>query len=539
MTQFNDTFLVSVATAIIRDPNTLAGLVYGKALLNSAFTMTLQKTEVRGGINNPLRYVYMHDKALEVKIEQVTFTEALLALNTGNLVSTSAITALCSECIDLTAGVGTITNTPLGNVTVFLGDTIQVVTPSTKTITVVGGGSSAVQVTYEYTVTADQLSIETIKPPSIVDLTLLAEVRDNSNNITDQLQIHIPKKTKGICLCLETVSHFPDEQEVIFSPNSKFKLLDKQDNPTKKISRQYIFNWIGKSKLKFERTKKCEINEISLMKDEKSKSLVLEEKINFFLEKVVNEQHQFIIKLDDKKIKCIGEFTDTRGNYQKFYSIKSENDFCIYSFYEGYLLFIFEIGKVDGIKTLRVNYYNKYNNLDIQKILDDDQFIKLISEVAFYFEIESVVIFSNYKSCEIGSYSFDLYNYITTSKQRYSKYLNIELRSKFLYDDIDDLRLVSPKQILSEDDNDEILQIYQGYSDKDNIIDFLLFIINKYCYLYDDYVLKISRINKFNPFVHDYYLFNPATYLYNRNLIKSYPTYITEDIEVERKILGV
>jgi hypothetical protein len=193
MTQFNDTFLVSVATAIIRDPNTKAGLVYGKALLNSAFTMTLQKTEVRGGINNPLRYVYMHDKALEVKIEQVTFTAALLALNSGNLVSTSAVTAVCSECIDLTAGIGTVTNTPLGNVTVFLGDTIQVVTPSTKTITVVGGGSSAVQVTYEYTVTADQLSIETIKPPSIVDLTLLAEVRDNSNNITDQLQIHIPK----------------------------------------------------------------------------------------------------------------------------------------------------------------------------------------------------------------------------------------------------------------------------------------------------------------------------------------------------------
>jgi hypothetical protein len=194
MTQFNDTFLVSVANAVIRDPNTLAGLVYGKALLTSAFTMTLQKTEVRGGINNPLRYVYMHDKALEVKIEQVTFTEALLALNAGNLVSTGVVTVLGSDCVNLTAGVGTVVNTPTGNVTVFLSNgTIQTVTPSGKTITVAGGGSDVVQATYEYTTTADRLSIETTKPPSIVDLTLLAEVRDNSNNQTSQLQIHIPK----------------------------------------------------------------------------------------------------------------------------------------------------------------------------------------------------------------------------------------------------------------------------------------------------------------------------------------------------------
>ncbi len=189
-----DEFLVSVADAILRDPDTLEALAIGRANLSSAFTLTTQATQVRGGINNPLRYVYMHDRDLKVEVKQVTFGKTILGLNVGSLITNSAVTVVKSECIQLTAGVGTITETPLGNVTVFLNNnTSQTVTPATKTITVSGGANQMVWAVYEYTDTVDQIAIETTKPPSVVNLTLTAEVRDNSNVIQEYLQITVPK----------------------------------------------------------------------------------------------------------------------------------------------------------------------------------------------------------------------------------------------------------------------------------------------------------------------------------------------------------
>ena len=68
------------------------------------------------------------------------------------------------------------------------------------------------------------------------------------------MKVHIPKNKKGVALCLETCSHFPEEQEIIFPPGSQFKLIAKDSdityyhtdlNFTTKVKTKYEFEWVG------------------------------------------------------------------------------------------------------------------------------------------------------------------------------------------------------------------------------------------------------------------------------------------------------
>ena len=190
----NNQFLVSVAKAIARDPNTGAGIFLGKTNISSAFTLSMQKVEVRGGVNNPLLYVYYHTRNVEIKVESATFDKTFLGLNVGQLTQNGSFTTVQTECVTLASGVGTLTLTPLSDIVVFMNDgTIQNITPIGKSFTVVNGGSTSVDVVYNVSTTADQVVIATTTPPSVVDMTLIAEVRDSTGVIVNYLQISIPR----------------------------------------------------------------------------------------------------------------------------------------------------------------------------------------------------------------------------------------------------------------------------------------------------------------------------------------------------------
>jgi hypothetical protein len=53
--------------------------------------------------------------------------------------------------------------------------------------------SPKVNAIYNKMATSDQITIESTTPPTVVDLTLIAEVRDNTGVITEYLQIDIPR----------------------------------------------------------------------------------------------------------------------------------------------------------------------------------------------------------------------------------------------------------------------------------------------------------------------------------------------------------
>ena len=189
--------LTSVGNAIIRDTTTKAALMYGKANIDSAFNMTAESTPVKGGIGNATLFTYVHDKVVGVKITDATMNMDIISLNAGTNVVNASITALATDCVTFSAsGSATLANTPTGNVTVFIGDpaTIQTVTPVGSVITVSGGNNLVGNCVYEYTITADQITVETTTPPQIVDLTLIAEERDSvTKAVVNYVHIHIPQ----------------------------------------------------------------------------------------------------------------------------------------------------------------------------------------------------------------------------------------------------------------------------------------------------------------------------------------------------------
>jgi hypothetical protein len=188
----DNTFLVSVANVIGLNSSDVA-LFYGKANTNSAFTLSMQSTDVRGGINNALLYKYMHDRDLQVTIAQATFAKDILALNVGSSIVNGSVNVLKTECITLVGGDGTLSETPIGNVSVIKADgTIVSVTPVGTTITVAGGAATNVTAIYRYADTVDTISVGTTTPPTVIKLIMTAEVRNQSGTLVEYLQIEIP-----------------------------------------------------------------------------------------------------------------------------------------------------------------------------------------------------------------------------------------------------------------------------------------------------------------------------------------------------------
>jgi hypothetical protein len=191
----NNTFLVSVANAIGRDANTGNGIFLGKANISSAFNISTSAQEVRGGVGNPLLYVFYHSRKVEIKVESATFDKSFISMNTGGTWANASVTTVQSECVTLVAGVGTCSLTPSSDIVVFMRDgTIQNCTPAGKVFTTSpSGGSDSVDIVYNTLTTCDQVSLSTSTPPQVIDLTLIGEVRDNTNVILYYLQVNIPR----------------------------------------------------------------------------------------------------------------------------------------------------------------------------------------------------------------------------------------------------------------------------------------------------------------------------------------------------------
>lgn len=405
------------------------------------------------------------------------------------------------------------------------------------------------------------------------------------------IKVKVPANKNGVALCLETISHFPEEQEIIFPPNSKFKLISRDENCeyyhtdtnfTSKIKTRYEFEWIQNEKVSFSRTTKFIDNKqpIDFLKLKQTNSITLLEKLKYFDSMYVNDLGQFKVILADKEITVLTEWFDSSGAYKNYYAIETPVGYSIYSVYKGYILFYIELAEIKEGKQMHVNYYLKYSSVDPHKVIGNENLIKFFSSIAHYFNIYTVVIYANYLNCGTeliqaggvkqrefegmmenkkplngknkiilnltgGSYCNDMYQYLLSGTKVYSESdtLNMELRPKFSYHDLDYLKKTSPVQILSKTDRDEVFQIYDKYyshTDRPNTIaDFYLWLIeeNK-CYLLDMFVNKIDKIlGKNNPFKNDMYILDSATYLYNRKYIQTYPTNISINPTIKRSII--
>lgn len=231
------------------------------------------------------------------------------------------------------------------------------------------------------------------------------------------LCIEIPTKQSGIALCIETVSLYPEENEIIFPPLSQFKLIKKDENirhyysgKSKYITLKYkyFFIYIGKKKRSNE-YKKIKIpimkiinlfttdinkfkvfkntnyfvdvyNNIENYKDIEKKIIKkispnktkLDDIINFFIKNMLDVNNQFKIKIDDKIYIANVDFYNSTDSYIKSYDLygkfiykklfanNTTNGFSICCIHNESIFFFIEIFENKENIEMHVNYSTQY-----------------------------------------------------------------------------------------------------------------------------------------------------------------------------------
>lgn len=369
------------------------------------------------------------------------------------------------------------------------------------------------------------------------------------------IKIHVPKDIIGVALCMETVSYFPKEEEIILAPYSKF-VLKKRDEDVDyfhtdlafktKIKRFYEFEYVGKENLILRSIKRIVNNEIlDFLKIKQIETLTLDEKIRYFIKNYVNDISQFMTKIGNIELTFIVEWYDSSGVYENFYAFKTSNGFSIYSIYENNVVFMIEIGEERYGTVMIVNYYNKTTIQNKFKLFKEEELLLFLSSIAYYFDVDAIFLYTDDISCSVknskhtqekstlidiygGKYCYDFYEYLKNKTIPFNKFNPLEVKPVFSIIQLKKLFNIDPLSVLKREDSDELYQIYkriykEQIPSKLNLANFFIYIIDNYCYLTDTLIDKLNKIyNIDNPFNMDYYLINPNVFLYNNGYISSY-----------------
>ncbi len=195
-------FVVSVADVMAVDENENI-LFRGITLIDSSFDLKVGMTEVRGGLNSALQYIYYHTPDLSIKINDCQWSLQFLSTTVGSAVNVSN-NVYKEETVALTSGAGTVLGTPLaqpGDSSVLYG---WVTDSANNTGTVIftgqnftyGSTTQSVCVRYFALNSSSQtVTIPSNILPKTVKLIMVAQLAspDVSSTILGQLQIVIPK----------------------------------------------------------------------------------------------------------------------------------------------------------------------------------------------------------------------------------------------------------------------------------------------------------------------------------------------------------
>jgi hypothetical protein len=366
------------------------------------------------------------------------------------------------------------------------------------------------------------------------------------------LKIKIPKNIQGVALCIETISNFPSEQEIILPPftsyklkkiNEKVKYYHINENMANVIKSKYEFEYIGNLSTFDVKISNDNLllnnNDIDFLKLEQQTLYTLKDKLNVFINNYTNSINQFNVNIGNVSYPIIVEKYNSTNVYKKFFAINVNDGCFFYTIINNKIIFTIEFFEDMEIGlSMHVNYLGRYNVINDLQIKEYD-FILFLSSIGYYFNISEIYIYASYRDSNKTikphdkyklfkhNYCEDFYNYIKYKKKRFDKFTS-EISPIFSYYQLDKLCNTSVMNIIKKKDNDEIYQIYDKIFKiefDDNIADFYLYIINNYPILSNILVNKFNRIysDNHNPFLHDKYLLNAYNFLYNNNNISYIP----------------
>jgi hypothetical protein len=327
------------------------------------------------------------------------------------------------------------------------------------------------------------------------------------------LKIKIPKNKKGVGLFIENFSLFPKEEEFLLPPNTKLKLLSKNENFKyfhtnsdfeKIINRKYEFELIETDWSIVDNIIPIKIKDV--YHDMKNINIMGNNRVSIikqFLKQYVNENSQICTKINDMKYKINYHWFDTITtlSYEKLYYNKIIDGVMFSIFDEdGYPFINIELGNKLVINYLnRFFYYNKKQDFDT-KHLD------LILEFGRIFNYKKCIIFNNFNNfSNIQKYTKNMFLYTSFYDKTIYDYIKsnkIYLKNPYItyesgYWKLDDF-------LKKEPENDVVNKLPEKFKKIKTNANLIIDLIEEDFYLY----LKV--INNF-----DTDIFNNCHVIYN------------------------
>lgn len=367
------------------------------------------------------------------------------------------------------------------------------------------------------------------------------------------LKITLPKNIKGIGLCIESYSNFPNEEEIILAPTSKYRLDQITDTSSStsfhsafdlQVHKKYEFTWVGNDYLNGSEIKISmdeatipdiqTVNLFDLLHDENIRHMNISERLMYFRKQYTNENNQFCSNIRNHQYTFTFEAYDSSSVYKPFFYYETRDGIMITTTNPKYgnINIMMELGP-----EIHVNYYFRYSITDPSIVVDLNcsEWIEWLSLFAYAIGSRTVILHSNYslkydpkddieRKLMKTRYTFsqNIYLYMKENKKLFDF---IEIVPHFDYEQFDLLRTINVFDIIKSYDKNELYKLAQ-HSGIDNMYDFYLYIVENYPKLIKVIEEKMESIYELenNPFRNMEYSLDAWRYLYSHDYIKYIPS---------------
>lgn len=320
------------------------------------------------------------------------------------------------------------------------------------------------------------------------------------------LKIKIPANKKGVGLFIENFSLFPNEEEYLFAPCSRFKLISKNEKfkyyHTHKeferlINKKYEFEYIDNKFNKYTLPKKLNrfvpFNFETELEGEDRIELLL----NFL--KIYKEKENLLsFEYDGFKYTIHYNWFDGSDSYSKFYYNNNINGMLFSIYKQNYPYLTIELGD-----EMVINYLNQFYYYDEKKYLEEFD-LKLLGLLAYHFGYTKYKIYleySNFKEFNKDQYAYiyfypeRLYRYLKYGNKFYDDFKNSKyyLIYNFGYYNIDKLKTIKLDKKIRDRFLDTNLK-------SDNYFDFIIEVIENYFYFFPKIISIFDALDLPNIF---------------------------------------
>lgn len=189
-------FVVSVADFAFYVNDVLA--CTGTTNLSSSISVSMQEQAINAGKGNQKVFSYKYGRELTVELEAADWKLEYIAMQTGSQIEKGIKDFYkLNECITLTNGVGTLSETPIGKVGIELPNkTFVEVTATGTQIDLtrfgLGTGEVVVRATYQYRIMSKRITIDAESTPYIGKLVLQADKHNSKKGKIGTVEIVVP-----------------------------------------------------------------------------------------------------------------------------------------------------------------------------------------------------------------------------------------------------------------------------------------------------------------------------------------------------------